>query len=185
MHFSQFQNQLNHTIAESDVINQTQCYGQLIQETSDGAILVDRKLTCFLSLEEARQSIKYNKIKEDIEEEIHKELYENISDTKIAELIHEYHNVKVTDKLIESYVHLASSKIFTSDPVVKDIRNFNITDRLIESKIDFVLDDGTQIAIDEETYNRINNIFAEHTDVIQYMRQSTDNFLSVIDQLGD
>lgn len=185
MHFSQFQSQLNKTLIESDIVTQTQCYGHLIQEDQSGAIFVDRKLTCFLSLEEAKQSIKYAKLKEDIEEEIHRELYENISDTKIADLIHEHYQVKVTDKMIESYVDLASSKIFTVDPVVTGIRNHNTSDRLIESKIDFVLDDGTIIMMEQETFNRINNTFAEHADVIQYMRQSQDHFLAVVDQLQD
>jgi len=39
--------------------------------------------------------------------------------------------------------------------------------------------------MEQETFNRINNTFAEHADIIQYMRQSQDHFLAVVDQLQD
>lgn len=185
MYFNQFQKQLSKSLSESEIVRQTQYFGKLIQEAEDGSILVDRVLTCFLSLEEAKQSIKYTKIKEDIEHHIHSELYENISDTKIAEIIHEHHDVKVTDKLVESYIELASSKTFTLDPVVYDIRNYNTSDRIIESKLDFKLDDGSHVMIDDNTYNRINKVFAEHVEVIHHMRQSADNFLSVVNMLEE
>jgi len=185
MYFGKFSKKISEQVFGSEIKSQIQLHGHLVEETVDGAILIDRELTCFLSLDEVRQSIKYGKIKEDIEEEIHKELYENISHTKIADIIHNHHDVKVTDTLIESYVELASSKIFTLDPVVSTIREYNTVDRLIESKLDFKLDDGTAIVISEDTYNRINNIFADHADVVAYMRQSAENFLSVVDQLED
>ena len=43
-------------------------------------------------------------------EEVTKEIYEEIPNAKVAEIIKEYHEVKVTDTLIESYLELASSK---------------------------------------------------------------------------
>ena len=108
-----------------------------------------------------------------------------MSDNIVANIITKHHNVRVTDTLVESYVELASSKLFTTDPVAHDIRRFNKLDSLVEGHFDYVLDDGSTVVITEETQQRINKVFGHHQDVIEYMRESQDNFLDVLDQLGD
>jgi len=160
-------------------------YGHLIEQTKQGQIFIDNTLSEFNALEEARQYIKQQHITEKLEEEITKDLYEEIDDTKIASIIKEHHDIKVTDTIIESYVDLASSKVFTLDPVVEKLRTINKLDKLIEGKLDFVLNDGSVIAIDESTYNQINNILSEHNDIIEYMRESKQNFINVVEQLED
>lgn len=157
-------------------------YGHLIEQTED-SILIDGVSTEFTSLEEARQYIKQNNISEQLEEEISKELYEEINETKIASIIKEHHDIKVTDTIIESYIDLASSKVFTLDPVVEDIRTLNKFDKLIEGKLDFQLNDGSLVAINENTLEQINNILGDHSDVIEFMRESKENFINVIEQL--
>lgn len=181
MFYSQFQKRINEHLAETAVVAQTYCYGHLIQETEEGAILVDRESTCYVSIDEARQFIKQDIVSQSIQSSLH----EDVSQDKIASIIKEHHNVRVTDTLIESYIDLASSKLFTTDEVVKDIRKLTDVQRSVYNKIDFVLNDGSSIAINEETLNTINNIFGKETDIIEYMRESTDNFLSVVNQLED
>jgi len=56
-------------------------------------------------------------------------------------------------------------------------------DNIIEGKLDFILGDGSIIAIDESTFNKINNILCNHSDIIDYMRESKQNFIYVIEQL--
>jgi hypothetical protein len=158
-------------------------YGHLLEQSEQGQVFIDKVLSNFDTLEEARDYIKQNTLADKLEEEIAKELYEDLNSSTIASVIKEHHDIKVTDTIIESYIDLASSKVFTLDPVVLDIRQLNKLDTIIEGKLDFTLEDGSVLAINEVTYNQINNILNEHSDVIDYMRKSKDNFMSVVSQL--
>jgi preprotein translocase subunit SecA len=178
MYFNQFKSKLNGHGIQSNLYS----YGRLIEQTED-SILIDGVSTEFTSLEEAREYIKQTAISEKLEQEISKELYEEINEPKIASIIKEHHDIKVTDKIIESYINLAYSKEFTFDPVVEDIRNLNKLDKIFEGKIDFILNDGSIVAINETTFEQINNIFENHSDVIKFMRESKQNFVNVIEQL--
>ena len=118
-------------------------------------------------------------------EEVTKETYNDIPDTKVAEIIKEYHNVKVTDTLIESYIELASSNTFSVDPVICELRKYNKLDRLVEGKLDYTLDDGSIIAINEATQDYLNKLLQNQTEIIEYMRESKVNFLKVLEQIGE
>lgn len=171
-------------LSGKEVLEHTRSYGHLIESTTKG-VYVDGQKTSFESLEEARQHIVQEKYKNNIEEQIRTELYSDIGNNKIATLINEYHEVKVTDTLIESYVELASSKLFTLDPVVQEIRSLNRLDKLVEGKIDYRLEDGTVVAISESTQYKLQELFKEHQDVVEHMRQNVDNFLDVLQQIGE
>jgi hypothetical protein len=178
MYFNQFKSKLNGHGVQSHLYS----YGHLIEQTED-SVLIDGASTEFTSLEEAREYIKQNNISEKLEQEISKELYEEINDSTIASIIKEHYDIKVTDKIVESYLELASSKVFTLDPVVEEIRVLNKLDKVFEGKTDFILNDGSIVAIDEETKETINNIFGNNSDVIEYMRESKQNFINVVEQL--
>lgn len=185
MNYTKFQSSVFKAVAGSDVNSQVSCYGKNLTETVDGRIFVDRVETCYLSLEEAVEQIKQQKLQQDVQRDIQEELYEDMSYNTIAQIIKEHYNVKVTDTLIESYIELASSKIFTVDPVAQDIRKYNKLDRLIEDRHDYKLDDGSIIVITEDAQQRINKVFGGHSDVVEYMRESKENFLTVLDQLQE
>jgi hypothetical protein len=186
MRYNQFKNYIYESVIGSEVKDQTLFYGSTITETIDGYVLVDGVMTDFSSLEEAKESIKQQSIQEYIQKQIQQDLYEEMSHNKIADIIKEHHgDIKITDTLVESYVELASSKIFTLDPVAHAISDFNKMDCIVEGRLDYVLDDGTPIVITEKTYQRINNIFGKYPDVIKHMRSSVESFLSVVDQLEE
>ena len=159
-------------------------YGHLIEMTND-QVLVDGESTDFKSLEEARQYIKQEYTAHKIEEQVSKELYEEISDAKVASIIKEYNDVKVTDTLIETYIQLASSNMFSVDPVVQDIRALNKLDRIVEGKLHYVLADDSIVAISEQTQERLNNLLGNQTEIIEHMRESKENFLSVLEQIEE
>ena len=179
MYYGSFIKALKGTVAE------TSSFGHIIEQKANGKILIDGEKTSFTDLEEARQYVKTQHYTKNIEEQIKTELYEDISDNKIANIIKEYHDVRVTDTLIESYIDFASSKQFTVDPVVRDIRALNKFDKLIEGKIDYKLEDGTIIAIDETTQDKLTELFQDEQEIIEHMRESKENFISVLKQLGD
>lgn len=182
MNFDQFQQRALSVALGSDVSRRTFSHGRHIVETAEG-VFVDGEETCFLSLKEAQAFVENEVLQERVLTAVQQDLYEELSYGKVADIIRRYHNVKVTDTLIESYVELASSKMFTVDPVANDIHRFNSLDRLIEGHFDYVLDDGTRVVISEGVQGQLNNIFKNHPDVIQYMREDYNNFLDVINLL--
>lgn len=159
-------------------------YGHLIEKVED-KILVDGKETKFNSLEEARSQIKYEYNSKKLQEQASKELYEELSDNTIANIINEYHQVKVTDTLVESYKELASSNMFSVDPVVHKIRSLNKLDRLIENKLHYVLKDDGIVAISESTQERLNNLLQNQKEIIEYMRESKENFMHVLTKIEE
>jgi hypothetical protein len=160
-------------------------YGHIIEQVSNGKILIDGEKTSFTDLEEARQYIKTRHYTKNIEEQIKTELYDDISDNKIANIIKEHYDVRVTDTLIESYIDFASSKQFTVDPVVRDIRTLNKFDKIVEGKIDYKLEDGTIIAINESTQDKLTELFQDQQEIIEHMRESKENFIDVLKQIGE
>lgn len=182
MYFKQFHNHIRNAQTGTEVLSQCSCYGSTIVETVDG-IFINNTPTDFTNLEEAKQHIRNQIVQQSINEQITQELYEELSPIVIADIITNHHNIRVTDTLIESYIELASSKIFTLDPVVKDIKTLNKLDVVLENHFDFILEDGSKIIISNDTLQHINNIFSNHTDIIEYMRESKENFLSVLSQM--
>lgn len=184
--FNTFLSQISESLVGDKIAAKAWLGDHLIQETVDGYVFVDRILTEFTSLEEAKMHLKQRQLEEDIHTKIQQEQYQEMSHNKIADVIRSHHeNVRITDTLIESYVELASSKLFTLDPVVRDIARANTLDRIIEGRMHFILNDGSTVVITEETFERINNVFGKHPDVIEYMRSGKDNFLGVIGALEE
>lgn len=181
MQYSQFTKSLK----RAGVVESTRSYLQLIEKLENGKVLINGLETEFNSLEEARQYIKQDYITHQLEEQASKNLYEELSDTKVAEIIKEYHDIKVTDTLIENYIQLASSNMFSVDPVVQDIRSLNKLDRLIEGKLHYVLNDDTIVTISERTQDRLNNLLQNQTEIIEYMRESKENFMHVVSKLEE
>ncbi len=118
-------------------------------------------------------------------EEVTKEIYEEIPNTKVAEIIKEYHDVKVTDTLVETYLELASSNIFSVDPVICELRKYNKLDRVVEGKLNYTLSDGSVIAINEATQDYLNKLLHNQTEIVEYMRESTKNFLHVLTKIEE
>jgi len=58
-------------------------------------------------------------------------------------------------------------------------------DKIVEGKIHYVLDDETIIAISEQTQERLNNLLSKQTEIIEYMRESSSNFLHVLEQIEE
>ena len=180
MYYTQFLK----SICKEGVQESVRSYNNLIEKFED-YILINGEQTDFSTIEEARAYIKNKHYSETLQQELSDELYEDIPDIHVASIIKEHHNVKVTDTLIESYVNLASSKIFTIDPVVQEMRSLNKLDHLIEGKIHYELADGSIVAINESSQETLNNVLANQQEIIEYMRESKENFLSILEEIGE
>lgn len=185
MYFNQFSRKLSEDITGVAVVRQLRFGSHLIEMTVDQVVTIDGIETEFSTILEAKDYLKQEFVSEKLEQEIAQDIYEELSESKIAGIIAEHHNVKVTDTLIESYVELASSKIFTTDPVVNEIRDLNKFDKLIEGKIDFTLNDGSVVAIGRDTQEHINNLLENYNEIVEHMRESKENFISVIQQIKE
>ena len=173
------------SLKKSNVVESIRSYLQLIEKTEDGKVFINGIETEFKEVEEARQYIKQDYISHQLEEQVSKDLYEELSEHTVANIIKEYHDVKVTDTLIETYLQLASSHMFSVDPVVHEIRKLNKLDRLVEGKLHYVLEDESIVAIDERTQEELNNLLQNQTDIIEYMRESKENFFYVLEQIEE
>ena len=129
------------------------------------------------NLEEARE---YSKIH--IDSSI---LIENIDtvipEEKIVNLVTKYHSsIKITDTIVESYLELASSNLFTIDPVLLEIKQRNSS---LIGKIEHTLNDGSIVAIDESTQNLLNTLLEDKYQIVEYMRESKENFMRIIKEV--
>ena len=181
MRYSDFTKQLT----KAGVVESARSYLQLIEKLDDGKVLINGLDTNFETIEEARQQIKQDHIAHKLEGQASKELYEELSDKTVASIIKEYHDIKVTDTLVESYVELASSHMFSVDPVVQKIRSLNKLDRLVENKLHYVLKDESIVAISEQSQERLNKLLQNQNEIIDFMRESKDNFSYVISKLEE
>jgi hypothetical protein len=180
-----FYSEFSKSLKKPNVVESIRSFRQLIERTEDGKILINGLETELTSIEEARQYIKQDYISHKLEEQISKQTYEELSEHTVANIIKEYHDIKVTDTLIENYIQLASSNMFSVDPVVQDIRALNKLDRLVEGKLHYVLNDNTIVAISEGTQTRLNNLLQNQTEIIEYMRESKENFFHVLEQIEE
>jgi hypothetical protein len=177
--------ELKSSLRKSNIVESVRSYLQLIELTEEGKILINGLNTEFKTIEEARKHIKQEYISHKLEEQVSKESYEELSDDKVASIIKEYHDIKVTDTLIETYIQLASSNMFSVDSVVLEIRKLNKLDRLIENKLHYVLNDESIVAINPQTQDRLNNLFGDQKEIVEYMKESKDNFFYVVNKIKE
>ena len=177
--FSSFKKQV---LEQSGLVDSLSLYGNDVEITESLDIIINGESikSNVNTLEEAREYAKRY-----IENTT---LLENIDTTipeeKVAQFIRQYHNIeKITDTLVESYIELASSNMFTVDPVVTAIKESKTAE--FSGKLQYELNDGSVVAINEATQEMLNNILADKNEIVEYMRESTTNFVRSIKELGD
>ena len=131
------------------------------------------------SLKEAKAyAIKYianTKVIEDIDSLIPEE--------KVVALIRKHHSIdKITSNLVESYMDLVSSNIFSIDPVITEIKQNSVE---LNGKLQYVLEDGSVIAINENTQKRLSTLLEDKYQIVEYMRKSKNNFMHVVKELKE
>ena len=171
--FSELRNKLFEDLGVLDLYI---CYDKKVRIGKDLSVVVEnQKLDCEVqSLEEARlyakKYIENQRLLEDIDTTVPEE--------KVANYIRKFHNVdKITDTLVESYIELASSNLFTIDPVLVEIKQRSTS---IPGKIEHKLNDGSVMAISEDTQNLLNKLLEDKYQVVEYMRESKENFMRTI-----
>jgi hypothetical protein len=52
-------------------------------------------------------------------------------------------------------------------------------------KLQYDLNDGSVVAINKDTQEMLNSILADKNEIVEYMRESKDNFVRIIKELGE
>lgn len=98
--------------------------------------------------------------------------------SNIESSIKEHHHLEVIPSgLVEHYNTLIESKRFSVDPVVIDLRESTST---LYNKINYTLEDGSCVSIDESTRGELRNLFLNKYNEVSYMNESKENFLKII-----
>lgn len=106
-----------------------------------------------------------------------------VSDEKLISIISSTHDIKITETVLESYKHQLNSREFSIDPVITEVRrrmSSNFAD-----KTEYALNDGSVVAISEETQSMLTSLLEDKYSIVKYMRVSKDNFMHVVRKLGE
>lgn len=168
MKYSQFIKKLESSVYNSPIKEEVRIQGNHVVVLENGDVFMNRRHTSFLSLDEA---IKFTK------REMYRDLawikaFDNISANSIASIIREHSSEKITNSLIESYLDEAFDKVLTTNPITLKIRDL-VSLNSVDNKIDFVLEDGSTVAIGKTLLEKLNS---ENDKYINNMRKSIDSF---------
>lgn len=172
-----FQSLVEKIKESSGILESLKYRGESVTITRNLEILVNEDyIGNAKTLSEAKQYV-YKYIDLSSQAEVENYIPEHI----IVNTISKHHNVtKVTDTLIESYNQLISSSEYTIDPVVNELKKQNSL-----GKYEFCLKDGNKVSISEETQRKLTSLLKDKYDIVEYMKESVDNFKRIVREIRD
>lgn len=120
----------------------------------------------------------YTVSSEDREQQLLDSIEVSLPEERIAECISRHSDVEITDKLIEEYINKASTTDFNIDPILTDIKLRSINE--FRNKLDYVLKDGTKIAISEKNQILLNSLLKGKDEIVSHMSENKQNFMEVL-----
>jgi hypothetical protein len=120
----------------------------------------------------------YTVSSEDREQQILDSIEVSLPEERIAECISRHSDVEITDKLIEEYINKASTTDFNIDPILTEIKLRSINE--FRNKLDYVLKDGTKIAISEKNQILLNSLLKGKDEIVSHMSENKQNFMEVL-----
>ena len=120
----------------------------------------------------------YTASSEDREQQLLDSIEVSLPEERIAECISRHSDVEITDKLVEEYINKASTTDFNIDPILTDIKIRSVNE--LRNKLDYVLKDGTKIAISEENQILLNSLLKGKDEIVSHMSENKQNFMEVL-----
>ena len=120
----------------------------------------------------------YTASSEDREQQILDSIEVSLPEERIAECISRHSDVEITDKLVEEYINKASTTDFNIDPILTEIKLRSINE--FRNKLDYVLKDGTKIAISEKNQILLNSLLKGKDEIVSHMSENKQNFMEVL-----
>lgn len=115
---------------------------------------------------------------EDREQQLLDSIEVSLPEERIAECISRHSDVEITDKLVEEYINKASTTDFNIDPILTEIKLRSINE--FRNKLDYVLKDGTKIAISEKNQILLNSLLKGKDEIVSHMSENKQNFMEVL-----
>ena len=115
---------------------------------------------------------------EDREQQLLDSIEVSLPEERIAECISRHSDVEITDKLVEEYINKASTTDFNIDPILTEIKLRSINE--FRNKLDYVLKDGTKIAISEKNQILLNSLLKGNDEIVSHMSENKQNFMEVL-----
>ena len=120
----------------------------------------------------------YTASSEDREQKLLDSIEVSLPEERIAECISRHSDVEITDKLVEEYINKASTTDFNIDPILTEIKLRSINE--FRNKLDYVLKDGTKIAISEKNQILLNSLLKGKDEIVSHMSENKQNFMEVL-----
>ena len=120
----------------------------------------------------------YTASSEDREQQLLDSIEVSLPEERIAECISRHSDVEITDKLVEEYINKASTTDFNIDPILTEIKLRSINE--LRNKLDYVLKDGTKIAISEKNQILLNSLLKGKDEIVSHMSENKQNFMEVL-----
>lgn len=120
----------------------------------------------------------YTASSEDREQKLLDSIEVSLPEERIAECISRHSDVEITDKLVEEYINKASTTDFNIDPILTDIKIRSVNE--LRNKLDYVLKDGTKIAISEKNQILLNSLLKGKDEIVSHMSENKQNFMEVL-----
>ncbi len=120
----------------------------------------------------------YTASSEDREQQLLDSIEVSLPEERIAECISRHSDVEITDKLVEEYINKASTTDFNIDPILTEIKLRSINE--FRNKLDYVLKDGTKIAISEKNQILLNSLLKGKDEIVSHMSENKQNFMEVL-----
>lgn len=117
---------------------------------------------------------------EKAEESISHSSVKFVSESRLIQSIEKNHSIKITNSLVESYTNILNEDTFVVDPVVLEVKDY---DNL--GKFSFKLKDGASVSLSEDTYVELCKLLSNKYEVVEFMRESVDNFKQVLKKIRE
>lgn len=159
-------------------------YGKVAHFTTENVLILDGEMIGeFKGLKEAKEFCESLKLSEELKPEIVIEPV-SLSESQIALVLKEDSEIRPTENVVNAFKTIVETKSFFPVNALLTLRE-KARNVEIPGKIDYILDDGSKVALDIETNLKLNTLMdiKESADLVKFMRMNKKNFLHVVEQI--
>lgn len=159
-------------------------YGKVAHYDGKTLILDGVEIGAFKGLKEAKEYCDAIQISKDLHRSFEPKEPIALTEERIAFTLSETGEVKATESTVVLFKELIETRHFAPFQTLVSLRE-QMKDSLYPGKIDYVMKNGDKVLLDIETNIELNkNIdLRVSTDLIEFMTQSSTNFVMCVEQL--
>lgn len=159
-------------------------YGKVAHFTPENVLMIDGEVIGeFKGLKEAKEFCESLRLSEELKPEIFIE-QQSLSESQIALILKEDSELRPTENVVSAFRTIVETKSFFPVNALIKLRE-KARNIEIPGKIDYILDDGSKVALDIETNLKLNTLIdlKESADLVKFMRTNQKNFLYIVEQI--